>query len=130
MKEQEKQEPHLLEEVSPAFLKGAGGREFLERARRRYVLRSAEAWGFLDSTGLCLRASVTGEDGTRLAPENFEGRRMGDFSPPRTCLKHALLSSVCPPEGYPGLSALRVQKTGKAAYLCDHLRPLPLHMQR
>lgn len=139
MKEQEKQEPHLLEEVSPAFLKGAGGREFLERARRRYVLRSAEAWGFLDGTGLCLRASVTGEDGTRLAPENFEGRRMEDFFSPELASSMLFYLRYALQKGTPVFRLFEYKKQGKqhtfvttfvpSPFICDGERVLAFFTQ-
>ncbi len=125
MREQEKQEPHPREEVSLAFLQGSGGTEFLERARQRYVLRSAEAWGFLDGTGLCLRASVTGEDGTRLAPENFEQRRMEDFFPPELASSMLFYLRYALQKGTPVFRLFEYKKQGKQHTFVTTFVPSP-----
>ena len=61
------------EECSPGFLQGREGTVFLKNVQQRYALEYADAWGFFDLSGLCLRSSLLSEAPELAFLRHFQG---------------------------------------------------------
>ncbi len=64
------------EEISLGFLRGREGTVFLKNVQQRHALDYADAWGFFDTSGLCLRVSLLSEAPEALFLQYFQGHSL------------------------------------------------------